>query len=130
MIDADATLDLFEHCNVDCLLEIMFLGVLPEFCSRGIGRKLCEVSVRLAKSLKNGKNVKQAVEVGKSLPLEPVPQIVSALFTSPISQKIGRSINWEMAARRSYEDYFHEGRSYASILGKDIPDTTLEFTRL
>lgn len=130
MIDADATLDLFEHCNVDCLLEIMFLGILSEFRNKGIGRKLCQVSVRLAKCLKNGENVKKTVEVGKSLELEPVPQIVSALFTSPTSQKIGRSFKWEIAARRSYEDYFHEGRSYASILGKDIPDTTLEFTRL
>lgn len=130
MIDVDAIVDLFEHCKVDSLLEVMFLGILPEFRKRGIGKKLCEISMRVAKSLKNGENVKQALEIGKTLPLEPAPQIVSALFTSPTSQKIGRALNWEIAARTSYEDHFHEGRSYASVLGKDNPCTTLEFKKI
>ncbi|XP_018575162.1 uncharacterized protein LOC108913973 [Anoplophora glabripennis] len=130
MMDVDATVDLFEQCNINCLLEVMFLAILPEFRKRGIGKKLCEISMRVAKSLNDGENVKQAVEIGKSLPLEPVPQIVSALFTSPTSQKIGRALKWEIVARSSYEEHFHEGRSYASVLGKDNPCTTLEFTRI
>ncbi|KAJ8940083.1 hypothetical protein NQ314_010917 [Rhamnusium bicolor] len=129
MIDADAACDMFEYCHVDCLLEIMFLGTLPEFRKSGIGKKLCEVSTEIARSLLRGDNIKQPMN-GKELPLEPVPKIVSALFTSPTSQRIGRSLGWEIVARISYEKFFHEGKTFASILGKDIPDTTLEFKRL
>ncbi|KAJ8917469.1 hypothetical protein NQ315_005516 [Exocentrus adspersus] len=130
MIDLDAECDLFDHCNVDCLLEVMFLGVLPEFRNKGIGRRLCEVSIKIAESLKKGENVKHALEDGQELSLEPAPQLVSALFTAAASQKIGRALGWEIAARGSYEKFFHEGKSFASVLGKHVPDATLEYVRI
>ncbi|KAG5890464.1 hypothetical protein JTB14_012754 [Gonioctena quinquepunctata] len=123
---ADSKCDLFEHCKVDCLLEIMFLATLPEFMKRGIGTKLCEVSTELAKRLLNGENVKQSVD-GEVLKLEPVPKLVAALFTSPNPQKIGRTLDWKIAGTVSYDDFFHEGKSLSSLLRKKVADATVQF---
>ncbi|KAG5890463.1 hypothetical protein JTB14_012753 [Gonioctena quinquepunctata] len=126
MSDADAHCDLFEQCDVDCLLEIMFISTLPNFMKKRIATKLCEVSTELAKRLLNGENVKQSVD-GEVLKLEPVPKLVAALFTSPISQRIGKCLDWQIAAIVSYDEFFHEGQTFSSVLGDAIPYTTVEY---
>lgn len=133
MIDADAECNLFEQCNVDCLLEIMFLGTLPEFRGRKIATKLCEVSIKLAQSLKMGDNVKVSVDnADQQLPLQPVPKLVSAIFTSFISQRIGNSLGFQVAMDISYEKFIFNGQTYASKLGpmNKTKSTTLAFKEI
>ncbi|KAJ8970289.1 hypothetical protein NQ317_019685 [Molorchus minor] len=129
MVEADATCDLFEYCHVDCILELTFLATHPEYRRRGIARKLTEITLELARCLAKGENVRQSMDETE-LCLESVPGIVSALFTSPTSQKIGRALGWEIAKKISYENFVYEGKSFACILGKDRTDTTLEYKRL
>ncbi|RZC38515.1 uncharacterized protein BDFB_005282, partial [Asbolus verrucosus] len=115
MLDIDNLCDLFDHCQVDCLLEIMFLGTLPEYRGKGIAKRLCEVSIEIAKNLLDGVNVKRSVD-GRELGLEPVPKIVSAIFTSFITQRIGRQLDFQIAAERSYELFEFEGKTFASSI--------------
>lgn len=133
MIDADASCNLFEHCNVDCLLEIMFLGTLPEFRGRKIATKLCEVSVKLARLLKMGENIKVSIDdENQQLPLQPVPKLVSAIFTSFISQRIGDVLGFEVAVDISYDKFTFNGQTYTSLLGptNKTKSTTLVFKKI
>ncbi|CAH0546839.1 unnamed protein product [Brassicogethes aeneus] len=126
MKDADSICDLFEYCNVDCILEIMFLATLPEYTSKGIATKLCELSIDLVKKLKQEINVKQSMD-GQEIPLEPIPKIAAALFTSNISQRVGRKLNFQIAATDSYDKYFYKGVAFSNVIGPTTPYFTLEF---
>lgn len=126
MMDTDAACDLFELCGVDCLLEIMFLGTLPQFRGKGVATKLCEVSVTLAHLLKTGRNIKLPVD-NKHLHPHPVPKLVSAIFTSFISQKIGKSLGFQIATSINYEKFVYNGQTYASKLGSETTSTILEY---
>lgn len=126
MIDADAHCDLFKHLNIDCLVELMFLAVLPSHKNRGIGFSLCEASVNLVKSLNNGENVKVSLD-GSALPLEPRPKAVSAIFTSFISQKIGKKLGFTKASEISYEKFEYQGKTFACRIGPSTPATTVEY---
>lgn len=132
MIDADATCNLFEHCRVDCLLEIMFLGTIPECRGRKIATKLCEVSIKLAQLLKTGENIKVSVDNDNQLPLQPVPKLVSAIFTSFISQRIGKTLGFQVAVDISYEKFTYNGQTYAEKLGpaNKTTSTTLAFKQI
>lgn len=129
MRDADAICDLFELCNVDCLLELMFLATLPEYGGKGIATNLCQLSLDLVQELKKGQNVKRSLD-GTELPLEPVPQIVAALFTSFISQKIGRKLNFTIAVTESYDNFYHEGVPFSKVIGPKTPNFTLEYKEI
>nr|XP_023022662.1 uncharacterized protein LOC111510917 [Leptinotarsa decemlineata] len=129
MYEADASCDLFEHCKVDCLLELMFLATLPEFGRRGIGFTICEVTTEVARRLYLGENVKESLD-GTELKLEPVPKLVAALFTAPQSQAIGRSARWELAATVFFKDLFFDGKSFASVLEETNRTSEVRFKRL
>lgn len=92
-------------------MELLFLGTLPEYQKKGIAKKLCEISVNIAQKLYSGLNVKQALD-GMKLSLEPVPEIATAIFTSFISQKIGRELGFEVAAEKSYRKLEIMGEIY------------------
>ncbi|VEN49288.1 unnamed protein product [Callosobruchus maculatus] len=122
MIEADALCNLFERCNTDCLLEIMFLSVHPEYRKRNIGLKLCEVSMELARTLQQGVAIKTSSNVCKLSP-KLAPGAVCALFTSPVSQKIGMKLGMTVAARLAYADIHFNGKSFGDVLepnNKDI----------
>jgi ribosomal protein S18 acetylase RimI-like enzyme len=102
MVKIHNVFDLFDHCRVDCLMEISFLGTLPEYRKKGIAKNLCKMSVDLAEKLYNGVNVKKGID-GKNVVLEPVPQGVSAIFV-PISQRIGRGLGFEVAVQLSTKE--------------------------
>ncbi|CAH1958145.1 unnamed protein product [Acanthoscelides obtectus] len=114
MIEADALCNLFEKCNTNCLLEIMFLSVHPDYRKAGIGLKLCEVSIELAKSLQ-GANA---------------PGAVCALFTSPISQKIGSELGMTVPARLAYADVHFNGKSFADVLEPNNKDIAVAYKLL
>ncbi|KAF2895388.1 hypothetical protein ILUMI_10783 [Ignelater luminosus] len=129
MNDADAVVDIFELSNAKCLLELMFLAVLPDYRNRGIGRRLCELTFQLGRELMSGKNVKTSLD-DKPLPLEPVPTVASAIFTATISQELGRKLGFVRAVEISYEKFMFEGKSFASRIGPDTPNTTVEYKLL
>lgn len=129
MIDADAACNLFEHYGVDCLLEIMFLATLPEYRKMGMGGKLTEISIELARKLFKGEMVKVPIDDAK-LELDPVPKVVSAIFTSCITQKIGQNYGFNKTVEISFEKFFYKGKTFASKIGDHTPSTTLESIKL
>lgn len=115
MIEVDKECDLYKHFNADCLFEIMFLGTLTEFKGRSIGRVLCEYSIQLANEIRLGENVEILPEKYRLMR----PKIVSAIFTSPISQKIGKACNFQSMATVYYTDFTYNGIPFSERLGKD-----------
>lgn len=115
MIDVDKKCDLYQHFNTDCLLEIMFLGTLTEFKGRSIGRVLCEYSIQLANEIRLGKNVENLREKYRLMR----PKIVSAIFTSPVSQKIGKLCNFQTMATVYYTDFTYKGIPFSERLDKN-----------
>nr|CAI5863514.1 unnamed protein product [Callosobruchus analis] len=111
MIEADSLCNLFERCNTDCLLEIMFLSILPEYRKMNMGFKLCEASMELAMTFRQG----------------PIPGAMCALFTSPVSQKIGKKLGMTVAARLAYADIHFNGKSFADILEPNNKDVAVEY---
>lgn len=108
MIVADSKVDLFEKFDITALFEIMFLAVLPEYGRKDIGLNLVKYSVQLAKDLKAGKNVKTFLANN-----EPLPKIVSALWTGRNSQKIGRKLGFEVIFAESFKEFTFRGRNFA-----------------
>lgn len=125
MINADSRCDLFKYYNVDCLLEMMFLATLLEYRGKGLATKLTEASILIAKALFRGENVKVPIDE-KPLSLKPVPKVVSAIYTSYITQKIGVKMGFNRTAVISYEEYMYKGKSFASRIGPTSPNTTLD----
>ncbi|CAG9823559.1 unnamed protein product [Phaedon cochleariae] len=125
LLYAEEQCNLFERCNVDCLLEMNLLGILPEFRRRGIGEKMIEVSTELATKLYKGINVKVPLDGTEELSLEPRPKLISAIFSSPYTMKIGRSLNYEIAATVDMQKFL--------VNDKPLPGLqhfTLEFKKL
>ncbi|KAF5294161.1 hypothetical protein FQR65_LT10872 [Abscondita terminalis] len=126
MIDADSVVDLFDLCQVNCLLEIMFIAVLKEYRGRGIAPKLFEMSMNIGKELLSGKNVKVSV-TDDALPLEPVPKAACAILTSIYSQTLIKKLNLSIAADISYKKFTFEGESFANRIGSDTPSTQVVY---
>lgn len=96
------TVNLFDVIKAECLMELVLLGVLPEYRKNGIAKKLTEVTLEIAQKLRDGVNVKHSVK-NEDLPLEPRAEAVVGLFSSFISQKIGKDLNFTVAAEKSNE---------------------------
>lgn len=121
MVDVDQKCDLFAHFNADCLLEIMFLATLPEFKGRSIGKILCQYSIDLADELRQGKNLEILPEKDRHRR----PTLVSAIFTSNISQKIGDALKFEHLATVLYVDCTYAGKTFAERIGNTHPSSIL-----
>lgn len=126
MKEVDEACDLFAYSNAECILELMFLATMKEHRGKGIGRKLCEVSMKVGKILLSGKNIKQSL-TGEQLPLDPRPKAVSALFTSSTSQKIGKSLGLVRAIEIDYNRWRFNGKTFAERIGPETPCVTLEY---
>lgn len=129
MIDADAACDLFKHYNVDCVMELQFMATLPEYRGKGIAKKLFEVSIALAKELQKGNNVKLAID-NRELKLEPVPKVVSGIFTSFVTQNLAEKFDFVKTAEISYEHFMYKGQTFASRIGPQTKSTTLQSLKL
>ncbi|KAI4471428.1 n-acetyltransferase-related [Holotrichia oblita] len=118
MIGTDLVVDMFEYCKSDCYLEIMFLGVLSSYRGRSIAYNLCKASENVARVLYSGINIKESItEV--PLDLQPFPKFVSAIFTSLVSQKIGRKLEMEVAASVELNQWTYNGKTFADRLGNN-----------
>ncbi|KAJ3657149.1 hypothetical protein Zmor_016174 [Zophobas morio] len=125
----DNLYNLFEHCQIECLFELMFLATLTDYRGQGIGRKLTEVSVEIARDLANGINVKKSVD-GSQLALEPAPKIISSIFTSIATQKIGRQLGFQVVVELDYEGLDFQGMSFTKVAESGTKKLTLEYKKL
>lgn len=133
MINVDSRINLFNHFNVECIFEIMFLATLPSFGRRRIGELLVSSSIEIARELKRGKNVKTPVCVNgdNSIKNEPaVPSLVSAIATSTYSYKIMVKCGFENLVEVSYEELSYNGKKYSERIGKEHPQCVLVAKRL
>lgn len=112
MIVADSRVDIFEHFNVDSLLEIMFLAVLEDYGRKGIGYNLCKYSVELAQDLSEGKDVEKYLNKD-----EPRPQLVSSLWTGRNTQIIGARLGFDVIYQEPFTEFSFNGKSFAERNG-------------
>jgi GNAT superfamily N-acetyltransferase len=129
MAEVDSLYNFFDKCGVDCLLEFMFVGILPEYRKKGVAKKLCEATIEIGKDLARGVNVKRSVD-GRKLGLEPVPKIITAIFTCEATKVIGKKLGFKVVVEEKFEEYEFEGRNFASVVGDEISTFTLEYRDL
>uniref|UniRef100_A0A182PH32 N-acetyltransferase domain-containing protein n=1 Tax=Anopheles epiroticus TaxID=199890 RepID=A0A182PH32_9DIPT len=123
MITMDAKVNLFERFGVSCLLELMFLGTLPNYAGKGIATRLVEESVQLAENLKSG-NATPAT-IGNGPNTFPKPQLVSALFTSRISQRVGEKVGFKVVNQVPHSEFIYKGKTFSDRAGPEHPFSTL-----
>ncbi|XP_065091388.1 uncharacterized protein LOC135712338 [Ochlerotatus camptorhynchus] len=121
MITMDSKVNLFEKFNIDCLFEIMFLATLPEFEGKGIGSALVSCSIELAKLLKNGQAIENLPDDSK----HKRPKMVSALFTSRISQKVGSKNHFKQINEVPHSEFVFHGKTYTDRIGPEHPTSIL-----
>lgn len=119
MIDFDSLCNLFEACQTDCLMDLMFLGVYPEYRRLGIGKQLFETSLEIGTLLKNGTNVKQPLETA-SIGLKPAPGGACSILTSSATQKIAKSLNFSSAVKKDIEEFEYKGRNFEKVVGDKV----------
>lgn len=112
MIVADSKVDAFELFNTDCLMEIMFLATLKEYGRRGIGFNLCKYSIDLARDLKNGKDAEIYLTPG-----QPLPKLVTALWTGRNTQIIGEKLKFQVIFEESFKNFSFNGKTFAESVG-------------
>lgn len=126
MKEADECCDLFGYCNADCVLELMFLATLKEHRGKGIAKALSEASIKFGSLLLAGKDLKQSL-TGTKLPLEPIPKAVTALFTSLITQNIGKKLGFIKVKELYYKDMEFDGKTFAERIGPEPSSVTVEY---
>lgn len=105
MIVADAKIDIFEHYQVDAIMEITFLGVLKEFRKYGIGFNLVKYSLQIGTELKNKKD------------FSPRPLLASAMWSAVGSQKIGSNLKFDVIYQEPFSNYTYNGKTFAEKIG-------------
>lgn len=122
MIDIDSQINLFEHYNVKCILEMMFLGTLAGYSGRKIGELLVSSSLEIARELKRGNPVKMPVTINDSNVIEnydAVPTLSSAIMTSIYSKKIGVKLGFEELLERNFDQYEFNGKKFSDKIDKE-----------
>jgi hypothetical protein len=121
MIDVDSNVDMFALHNIDCLLEVMFLAVLPEFGRRGLGLKLVNNSIRLAECKQQGEVFEELAPTLRNAR----PQAVSAIFSSNYSQKVGHAAGFTTLYEIFYTDIEFKGKTFAERIGGEHKSSIL-----
>lgn len=129
MADVDAKCDLFGLLGADAILEIMFLGTSTEHRGKHVSTKLCEASIEAAEALREGRNVRVGLE-GERLESKVAPKAVSAIFTSFITQRIGRKLGFTVALSLDYDELEYEGKKYSETAGPETTCCTVEYKRI
>ncbi|XP_030747992.1 uncharacterized protein LOC115876381 isoform X2 [Sitophilus oryzae] len=127
--DTKTKFDIFEHCGVTSLFEIMFLGVLPYFKKQHVAKKLVQVSVDIAKQLRAGNNIKVSIN-NQKLNLGNPPDIVTGIFTSQTNRKIAKDLNFEVGSKMYYDEFLYDGQSLGDLVISKKPYFTYEYLKL
>lgn len=133
MANIDERCNLFEKYNADCSLEIMFLATMAAHRNQGLGTLLCKASLEVCRKLRNTKlpTIKpqdlgpQFNHIPPSPELKTYPKICQAIFTSNISQAVGKKIGFNEDIRVPYTEFEFKGITYATRIGPSAPDCAL-----
>ncbi|XP_050307664.1 uncharacterized protein LOC126744316 [Anthonomus grandis grandis] len=126
MRDVDHKLDIHEHCKVQTVMELMFVCIAPEFRKRGIARKLFEVSVKLAKS-----GFRPIFHPGQTFDRFRPPEVVTAICTSLVTQKIARNMNFQIADRIQFRQFgCYDRINLGEAVGLSVDSLTYEYLRI
>lgn len=118
MIVLDSQVDLFEHYNVDCIFECMFLATLPSSGRKGIGCWMTHFSYEFAQKIGRNEFLDLvSVEVRTS---SKRPQVFSAIFTSSYSQKIGRELKFDEHSEVLYDDLYFNGLPFSKRINNPL----------
>lgn len=96
MLRVDSKCDLFALAGGEPMLELTFLGTVPEAGKRGAGLAVAAESLKVAR------------EVGA--------KGVSALWTSDFSRAIGRRLGFQELLEVGMDEFVHEGRRLSELL--------------
>ncbi|XP_014611832.1 PREDICTED: uncharacterized protein LOC106791018 isoform X1 [Polistes canadensis] len=133
MVDIDSRFNLFKHYNAKCILEIMFLAVLPEYSKRRIGELLVSSSLEIARELKRGEQTKIPVLVkdyNSIINYDAIPTLASAIGTSNYSTKIFVKLGFEILLSISFDNFEFDGKKYSEILNNEHKDCSLNAKRI
>jgi len=128
-VDLEHNCDILNDCKVTSLLDIMFVATDVEFRKRGIAKKLFKVSIDVAKELKQNENVKVPIN-DEPLKVGIPPQIVTALCTSVITQKIAKDLNFITRSEVSLNNYTYKGKLFRDIIGNKMDFFTYVYLRI
>ncbi|XP_066156145.1 uncharacterized protein [Euwallacea fornicatus] len=129
MQDMGKIFDIFEYCKVKSGVEIMFVGILPEYRRRGIAKKLFEVSIDVARGLNRGEDVRISIDE-EALEVAPPPEIVTAICTSFVTQKIAEDLKFKRAKEFSFSKFVYDGVALESRVPSGTDSITYEYVRL
>lgn len=111
LIELESEVNLYDLYNVDTMLEIMFLGVLPEYQRKSIGLKLVEVSLEVARDVKCGIASHllppEMRKYGREL------QVATAIFASNYSKRIGDVLGFRVHHQCFYDQIVYKGKTYS-----------------
>lgn len=111
MMDLENEVNLYKLFKVETMLEIMILGVLPEYRRKSIGLKLVELSLQVAKDVKNGVALNLLPPdmrvFGKNL------RIGTAIYASIYSKRIGDVLGFKVHHEYFYDQVKYKGKTYA-----------------
>lgn len=113
MIMVDGEIDLFSEYKTDCSFELMFLATHPDYGQRSIGRVLCEHSIALATELQKGIGSEVLSAELRPDGIARRPKIVTAIFTSQLSQRIGDVLGFVTHYEIDYADVTFHGKPFS-----------------
>lgn len=107
----------------------MFLATLKNHQKNGLGKLLCKSSLELAQRLQKGPVSKITIDdLGpeysnmKPRPVPDVfPKICQAIWTSFITQKIGKSLGFTVNTQVSFTEFVYNGKTFAERIGPEAP---------
>ncbi|XP_068904244.1 uncharacterized protein [Tenebrio molitor] len=105
----------FELCQVDCLLELTMVGLLPEYRKDGNGRLIYQTVIDLGRGLATGVNTKQPVD-GQELALEPVPEIITGVCTTEKAWARAKYLGFKLVTEVGFDKFSFEGKTLADVV--------------
>ncbi|XP_012540981.3 uncharacterized protein LOC105839313 isoform X1 [Monomorium pharaonis] len=133
MIDMDSRINLFQHYNVNCILEIMFLATLPPYGKQGVGEMLVASSLELGNVLKRGGNVRIPITIHGSNEVtnaNGVPALASAIMTSNYSYRIAMKLSFSQLLEVPFDEYEFNGKKLSERIGQEHRRCVLVAKRL
>ncbi|XP_054280259.1 uncharacterized protein LOC128998237 isoform X2 [Macrosteles quadrilineatus] len=115
MMQFDSLVDLYDKYDATSSFELMFLGTHPDCRKRGVASGCVKSSLSLVKTL-----------------TPPKPSIMTAIFTSPFSIRVGQSLNFDKVIHVPMEETIYEGKPFSEHpkVGKNHPGSIVMVKRL
>ncbi|XP_055680058.1 uncharacterized protein LOC129788080 [Lutzomyia longipalpis] len=102
-------MNLFEMYETEHIFETSYLGILPEYRSRGIGYHLFECSIKIAREIANEKYPMTMIDGIKGKK----PKIIFCSSSSEYSRKIAEKLNFAEVKRFPFEELKVNGVSFS-----------------